>query len=46
MVHILHGNFTELTVAWQAMITSGFLADAQENHISPYGTSKAAANEI
>lgn len=39
-------TFSELTVAWQAVIAFGFLADAQKNHVCPYGILKAAANEI
>jgi len=35
-----------MTVAWQALISFGFLADAQEHHICPYGILKATANEI
>lgn len=46
MACVLYGNFTELTVAWQAVISFGFLADPQENHIRPYGILKAAAKEI
>lgn len=43
---MLQGSFTKLTVAWQAVIAFGFLADAQESHVCLYGILKAAANKI